>query len=149
MENTKFKILYQRVYFGRVLFVILHKPSNRVLMVYKSSGYNTAESKGKIIPFMFLNSRVSPRGECLGYIFKEYLIGGKWESHRKIFGGKITEFLGEISELVGEIVDTRTESEVERDLADNLTREYIEKINLEMRNISKYYDWFDYYRDLR
>lgn len=148
MENTKFKILYQRVYFGRVLFVILYKPSNKVVMVYKSSGYNTTESKGSIIPFMFLNSRISPRGECLGYIFKEYLVEGKWKSHRKSFGGKTAELLGEISELVSEVEDTRIEGTVEKDLAENLTREYVEKINLEMRNISKDYEWLDYWKDL-
>lgn len=148
MENNHFKLLYQKIYFGRVLFIILDKKSNKILLLYKSSGFSRTGHKDKLLPFFLLNSRITINGEPLGYIYKVMLSNGKFETHYKFLLGKIVEFLKPINEFVKDIKDNRSIDEVEKDLEENLSIDFVKQINSEIREIVQNYELFDYELDL-
>ena len=147
-ENEQYKILYQPNYIGRVLFLILHKPTNKILSLYKSSGYSGTGHKDEILPFMFLNERVSIRGEVLGYIYKQMLYKGYYIEHYKDINKDIIQFLNPIKEFVQEFRDERTIEELNHFMDKEFTIEYVKEINTELRKIIKEYKLFDYYEDL-
>lgn len=147
-ENEQYKILYQHNYIGRVLFLILHKPTNKILSLYRSSGLSGTGHKDELLPFMFLNERVSVRGEVLGYIFKEMLYGGYYLEHFKSINLIILQFLNPIREFVQEFRDERTIEELNHFMDKEFTIEYVKEINTELRDIIKEYKLFDYYEDL-
>lgn len=147
-ENEQYKILYQHNYIGRVLFLILHKPTNKILSLYKSSGYSGTGHKDELLPFMFLNERFSVRGEVLGYIFKEMLYSGYYLEHYKNINLIILQFLNPIREFVQEFRDERTIEELNNFMDKEFTIEYVKEINTELRDIIKEYKLFDYYEDL-
>ena len=147
-ENEQYKILYQHNYIGRVLFLILHKPTNKILPLYKSSGYSGTGHKDEILPFMFLNERVSIRGEILGYIYKQMLYKGYYINHYKDINRDIIQFLNPIKEFVQEFRDERTIEELNHFIGKEFTIEYVKEINTELRDIIKEYKLFDYYEDL-
>ena len=148
MENEQYKILYQHNYVGRVLFLILHKPTNKILSLYKSSGYSGTGHKGELIPFLFLNERVSIRGEVLGYISKEMLYNGRYLEPFKAMNEDIIQFLNPIKEFVRDFRDERTIEELNHFMDKEFTIEYVKEINTELRDIIKEYKLFDYYEDL-
>jgi len=74
------KVLYSVHYFERDLFVI--EINGKRTMVYRGSGLNGGR-KGRILPFMFLNTRRTIRGPILGYIFKEFYYEGQFINHHK------------------------------------------------------------------
>ena len=147
-ENEQYKILYQPNYIGRVLFLILHKYTGKVLSLYKSSGYSGSNHKGEILPFMFLNERVSIRGEPLGYIYKQMLYNGYYINHYKDIPKDIIQFLNPIKEFIQEFRDERTIEEINLFMDEEFTIEYVKEINTELRGIIKDYKLFDYYEDL-
>ena len=147
-ENEQYKILYQHNYIGRVLFLILHKPTNKILSLYKSSGYSGTGHKDGILPFMFLNERVSIRGEPLGYIYKQMFYNGYYINHYKDIPKDIIQFLNPIKEFVQEFRDERTIEELNHFMDKEFTIEYVKGINTELRKIIKEYKLFDYYEDL-
>lgn len=147
-ENEQYKILYQKNYIGRVLFLILHKPTNKILSLYRSSGLSETRHKDELLPFMFLNERVSVRGEVLGYIFKEMLYNGYYLEHYKSINLIILQFLNPIKEFVQEFRDERTIKELNHFMDKEFTIEYVKEINNELRDIIKEYKLFDYYEDL-
>jgi hypothetical protein len=147
-ENEHYKILYQYNYVGRVLFLILHKPTNKILSLYKSSGYSGSGHKDEIIPFLFLNERVSIRGEVLGYISKEMLYNGRYLEPFKAMNEDTIQFLNPIKEFVQEFRDERTIEELNHFMDKEFTIEYVKEINTELRDIIKEYKLFDYYEDL-
>lgn len=147
-ENEQYKILYQHNYIGRFLFLILHKPTNKILSLYRSSGYSGTQHKGEILPFMFLNERVSIRGEVLGYIYKQMLYKGYYIEHYKDINRDIIQFLNPIKEFVQEFRDERTIEELNHFMDKEFTIEYVREINTELRKIIKEYKLFDYYEDL-
>ena len=147
-ESEQYKILYQYNYVGRVLFLILHKPANRILSLYKSSGYSGTGHKGEILPFIFLNERVSIRGEPLGYIYKQMLYNGYYIEHYKDINRDIIQFLNPIKEFIQEFRDERTIEEINLFMDEEFTIEYVRGINTELRKIIKEYKLFDYYEDL-
>ena len=147
-ESKKYKILFQHNYVGRVLFLILHKPTNKILPLYLSSGHSGTGHKGEILPFMFLNERVSIRGEPLGYIYKQMLYKGYYIDHYKELTKDIIQFLNPIKEFVQEFRDERTIEELNLFMDEEFTIEYIKEINSELRDIIKGYKLFDYYEDL-
>ena len=147
-ENEQYKILYKRNYVGRFLFLILHKHTNKILPLYKSSGYSGSNHKGEILPFMFLNERVSLRDEPLGYIYKQMLYNGYYINHYKDMPKDIIQFLNPIKEFIQEVRDERTIEELNLFMDKEFTIEYVRGINTELRNIIKEYKLFDYYEDL-
>lgn len=147
-ENEHYKILYQKDYIGRVLFLILHKPTNKILPLYKSSGYSGTGHKDEILPFNFLNEIVSVRGELLGYIYKQMKYKGYYLKHYKDIGKDIIQFLNPIKEFVQEFRDERTIEELNNFMDKEFTIEYVKEINAELRKIIKEYKLFDYYEDL-
>jgi hypothetical protein len=147
-ENEHYKILYQKNYVGRVLFLILHKPTNKILSLFRSSGLSGTGHKGEILPFMFLNERVSIRGEVLGYIFKQMLYKGYYLEHYKEITKDIIQFLNPIKEFVQDFRDERTIEELNHFMDKEFTIEYVKEINTELRDIIKEYKLFDYYEDL-
>ena len=82
-ESKQYKIVYLHNYVGRVLFLILHKPTNMILSLYLSSGHSGTGHKDEILPFMFLNEKFSIRGEPLGYIYKQMFYTGHYIDHYK------------------------------------------------------------------
>ena len=147
-ETEQYKILYKHNYVGRVLFLILHKPTNKIFSLYKSSGYSGSNHKGELIPFLFLNERVSIRGEVLGHISKEMLYNGYYINHYKDIPKDIIQFLNPIKEFIQEFRDERTIEELNLFMDKEFTIEYIKEINTELRKIIKEYKLFDYYEDL-
>ena len=147
-ETEQYKILYQHNYVGRVLFLILHKPTNKILSLYKSSGYSGTGHKDEILPFMFLNAIVSIRGEPLGYIYKQMLYKGYYINHYKDIPKDIIQFLNPIKEFIQEFRDERTIEEINHFMDKEFTIEYVRGINAKLRNIIKEYKLFDYYEDL-
>lgn len=147
-ENEQYKILYQHNYVGRVLFLILYKPTNKILSLYKSSGYSGSGHKDELLPFMFLNERVTVRGEVLGYIFKQMFYKGYYIEHYKDMNEDILQFLNPIKEFVQEFKDERTIEELNHFMDEEFTIEYVKEINTELRDIIKGYKLFDYYEDL-
>ena len=147
-ENEQYKILYQHNYVGRVLFLILHKPTNKILSLYRSSGYSGTGQKGELIPFLFLNERVTVRGEILGYIYKQMLYKGYYIKHYKDISKDTIQFLNPIKEFVQEFRDERTIEELNHFMDEEFTIEYVREINTELRDIIKRYKLFDYYEDL-
>ena len=147
-ETEQYKILYKHNYVGRVLFLILHKPTNKILSLYKSSGYSGTGHKDEILPFMFLNERVSIRGEVLGYIYKQMLYKDNYINHYKELTEDIIQFLNPIKEFVQEFRDERTIEELNHFMDKEFTIEYVRGINTELRKIIKEYKLFDYYGDL-
>ena len=147
-ENEQYKILYQHNYVGRFLFLILHKPTNKILSLYRSSGHSGTQHKGEILPFMFLNERVSIRGEVLGYIYKQMLYKGYYINHYKDISKDVIQFLNPIKEFVQEFRDERTIEELNHFADKEFTIEYVKEINTELRKIIKEYKLFDYYEDL-
>ena len=147
-ENEEYKILYKHNYVGRVLFLILHKPTNMILSLYLSSGHSGTGHKDEILPFMFLNERVSIRGEVLGYIYKQMLYKGYYIDHYKELTEDVIQFLNPIKEFVQEFRDERTIEELNLFMDKEFTIEYVKEINTELRNIIKEYKLFDYYEDL-
>ena len=147
-ENEEYKILYKHNYVGRVLFLILHKPTNRILSLYRSSGYSGTNHKGEILPFMFLNAIVSIRGETLGYIYKQMLYNGYYINHYKDIPKDIIQFLNPIKEFIQEFRDERTIEKLNNFMDKEFTIEYVKEINTELRAIIKRYKLFDYYEDL-
>ena len=147
-ENVEYNILYQHNYVGRVLFLILHKPTSKVLSLYRSSGYSGSNHKGELIPFLFLNERVSIRGEALGYIYKQMLYKGCYINHYKDIPKDVIQFLNPIKEFVQEFRDERTIEELNHFMDKEFTIEYVKGINTELRDIIKKYKLFDYYEDL-
>jgi len=73
-------ILYSTHYFERDLFVL--NIDGKTTMVYRSSGLNGGR-KGRILPFMYLNTHTSFSSPSMGYIFKEFLFDKKYQSHKK------------------------------------------------------------------
>ena len=147
-ETEIYKILYLYNYVGRVLFLILHKPTNRILSLYKSSGLSGSGHKGEILPFMFLNMIVSIRGEPLGYIYKQMFYNGYYINHYKDIPKDIIQFLNPIKEFIQEFRDERTIEELNHFMDKEFTIEYVRGINTELRKIIKEYKLFDYYEDL-
>ena len=147
-ESEQYKILYQHNYIGRVLFLILHKPTNKILSLYRSSGLSGTGHKDEILPFMFLNERFSIRGEVLGYIYKQMLYKGYYINHYKDINRDIIQFLNPIKEFVQEFRDERTIEELNHFIGKEFTIEYVKEINTELRDIIKEYKLFDYYEDL-
>ena len=82
-ENEQYKILYQHNYIRRVLFLILHKPTNKILSLYRSSGFSMTGHKDELLPFFLLCSKVTIRGTPLGYIHKDMIFNDKITSHYK------------------------------------------------------------------
>ncbi len=89
-----FKILFKQRYYERDLFVL--KKEDKFLMVYRSSGLSGSGHKNKIIPFMFLNGRITISNPVLGFINKDYYFNGKVISHEKQLENKTILFLNEI-----------------------------------------------------
>lgn len=89
-----FEILFKQRYYERDLFVL--KKEDKFLMVYRSSGLSGSGHKNKIIPFMFLNGRITISNPVLGFINKDYYFNGKVISHEKQFENKTILFLNEI-----------------------------------------------------
>ena len=147
-ETEQYKILYKHNYVGRVLFLILHKPTHRILSLYKSSGYSGSGHKDELLPFIYLNERVSIRGEVLGYIYKQMLYKGYYINHYKDINRDIIQFLNPIKEFVQEFRDERTIEELNLFMDNEFTIEYVRGINTELRKIIKRYKLFDYYEDL-
>ena len=147
-ENEQYKILYQHNYVGRVLFLILHKPTNKILSLYRSSGFSMTGHKGELIPFLFLNERVSIRGEVLGHISKEMLYKDYYLDYYKQIDKDTIQFLNPIKEFVQEFRDERTIEELNHFMDEKFTIEYVKEINTELRDIIKRYKLFDYYEDL-
>ena len=147
-ENKQYKILYTHNYIGRVLFLILHKPTHKILSLYKSSGLSGSGHKDEILPFMFLNMIVSIRGEVLGYIYKQMLYRDCYINHYKDINRDIIQFLNPIKEFVQEFRDERTIEELNHFMDKEFTIEYVKEINTELRKIIKEYKLFDYYEDL-
>ena len=147
-ESEQYKILYQHNYVGRVLFLILHKPTHKILSLYKSSGLSGSGHKGEILPFMFLNEKVSIRDEPLGYIYKQMLYNGYYINHYKDIPKDIIQFLNPIKEFIQEFRDERTIEELNHFMDKEFTIEYVREINNELRDIIKKYKLFDYYEDL-
>ena len=147
-ENERYKILYQHNYVGRVLFLILHKPTNKILSLFRSSGLSGTGHKDELLPFMFLNERVSIRGEPLWYIYKQMLYRDCYIEHYKDINRDIIQFLNPIKEFVQEFRDERTIEELNHFMDKEFTIEYVKGINTELRDIIKKYKLFDYYEDL-
>ena len=147
-ENEEYKILYKHNYIGRVLFLVLHKNTNKILPLYKSSGYSGTGHKDELLPFMFLNERFSIRGEPLGYIYKQMFYNGYYIEHYKDISKDIIQFLNPIKEFVQEFRDERTLEELNHFMDKEFTIEYVRGINAKLRNIIKEYKLFDYYEDL-
>lgn len=147
-ESKKYKILYTHNYVGRVLFLLLHKNTNKVLLLYRSSGHSGTGHKDEILPFMFLNEKFLIRGEPLGYIYKEMLYKGYYIEHYKDINKDIIQFLNPIKEFAQEFRDERTIEELNLFMSKEFTIEYVKGINTELRNIIKEYKLFDYYEDL-
>ena len=146
-ETEQYKILYKHNYVGRVLFLILHKPTHRILSLYKSSGYSGSGHKDELLPFIYLNERVSIRGEVLGYIYKQMFYKGYYIEHYKDIPKDIIQFLNPIKEFVQEFRDERTIEELNHFMDKEFTIEYVKEINNELRDIIKEYKLFDYYED--
>ena len=147
-ENEEYKILYKHNYVGRVLFLVLHKNTNKILPLYKSSGYSGTGHKDELLPFMFLNERFSIRGEPLGYIYKQMFYTGYYINHYKDIYKDIIQFLNPIKEFIQEFRDERTIEEINLFMDEEFTIEYVREINNELRDIIKKYKLFDYYEDL-
>ena len=147
-ENEEYKILFQHNYIGRVLFLILHKHSGKILPLYLSSGYSGTGHKDEILPFMYLNMIVSIRGEPLGYIYKQMLYKDYYINHYKDIPKDIIQFLNPIKEFIQEFRDERTLEEINLFMDEEFTIEYVRGINTELRKIIKEYKLFDYYEDL-
>ena len=147
-ENEQYKILYLHNYIGRVLFLILHKDSSKILPLYRSSGYSGTGHKGEILPFMYLNETLSIRGEPLGYIYKQMFYTGYYINHYKDIPKDIIQFLNPIKEFIQEFRDERTIEELNHFMDKEFTIEYVKEINTELRKIIKEYKLFDYYEDL-
>ena len=147
-ETEQYKILYKHNYVGRVLFLIIHKSTNKILSLYLSSGYSGTNHKGELLPFMFLNERVSIRGKPLGYIYKQMLYRDCYINHYKELNKDIIQFLNPIKEFVQEFRDERTIEELNHFMDKEFTIEYVRGINTELRKIIKEYKLFDYYEDL-
>ena len=147
-ENEQYKILYKHNYIGRVLFLILHRHTNKILSLYKSSGYSGTGHKDELLPFIYLNERVSIRGEPLGYIYKQMLYRDCYINHYKDIPKDIIQFLNPIKEFVQEFRDERTIEELNQFMDKDFTIEYVRGINTELRGIIKEYKLFDYYEDL-
>ena len=147
-ENKQYKILYKHNYVGRVLFLVLHKPTNKILSLYRSSGYSGSNHKDEILPFMFLNEKFSIRGEPLGYIYKQMFYTGYYINHYKDIPKDVIQFLNPIKEFIQEFRDERTIEELNHFMDKEFTIEYVKEINTELRNIIKEYKLFDYYEDL-
>ena len=147
-ESKQYKIVYLHTYIGRVLFLILHKPTNKILSLYKSSGYSGTGHKDELLPFMFLNMIVSIRGEVLGYIYKQMLYKGYYIDHYKELTEDVIQFLNPIKEFVQEFRDERTIEELNHFMDKEFTIGYVKEINTELRKIIKEYKLFDYYEDL-
>ena len=147
-ESEQYKILYTHNYIGRVLFLILHKPTNKILSLYRSSGLSGSGHKDEILPFIFLNERKSIRSEVLGYIYKQMLYKGYYINHYKDISKDIIQFLNPIKEFVQEFRDERTIEELNHFMDKEFTIEYVKEINTELRKIIKEYKLFDYYEDL-
>lgn len=147
-QNNQFKILYQKIYFGRVLFVVLDRQSNKVMLLYRSSGFSGTGHKDELLPFFLLNGRVTIRGTPLGYIHKEMMFNDKFTSHYKNLSKEIIDFIKPIKDLVKDIQDKRTIEEINEDLEQNLTSEYVSNINTEIVASIKDYKLFDYGKDI-
>src|SRR5574344_1215545 len=130
-ENEQYKILYQKNYIGRVLFLILHKPTNKILSLFRTSGLSGTGHKDELLPFMFLNERATVRGEVLGYIFKIMLYNGRYLKHFKDMNEDIIQFLNPIKEFVQEFRDERTIEELNHFVDKEFTIEYVKAINTE------------------
>ena len=145
--NNDIDILYQKCYVGRIVFVIIHK--GKVSFVYKRSGFNEPSQQGEIIPFMYLNTRLSPRGEPFGYIFKEYLYEGQYKSHRKKFPTEVQQFLGKVRELVKDIHCEITDvEELDSFIESDDFKLLVNKINRDLRAYDKEFGMLDYGRDI-
>ena len=147
-ETEQYKILYKQNQVGRVLFLIIHKSTNKILSLYLSSGYSGTNHKGELLPFMFLNERVSIRDDPLGYIYKQMLYNGYYINHYKDIPKDIIQFLNPIKEFIQEFRDERTIEELNLFMDKEFTIEYVREINNELRDIIKKYKSFDYYEDL-
>ena len=138
----KFEILYKQEYIGRIIFAI--KIQDKITFVYKSSGFSGTGHGGDIIPFMYLNTRRTISSPIIGYIWKEYLVNGRYQSHSKNFYGKEKEFLLELKEFLKDEVITQTEQEMEAILESPEFPVFVTEINEDLRNLEKEYGLFDY-----
>lgn len=93
-----FEILFKQRYYERDLFVL--KKEDKFLMVYRSSGLSGSGHKNKIIPFFFLNGRITISNPILGFINKDYYFNGKIINHEKKLENKIILFLNTIENFL-------------------------------------------------
>lgn len=147
LENENYKILYQKPYVGRVLFIILDKTTNKVIPAYKSSGYSGTGNKGEILPFMYLEEEhrlYTPRG----YINKILWLNNRFQMHEKVFRGKIKDKLDSIKDFVEDIGDSRTIEEIDRECAKETSYKNVHKINIQLKEILSEYKLFDFELDI-
>ena len=93
------KVLFKRYYFERELFVI--EVDGKVLLVYRASGLNSGR-KGRVIPFMMLNTMKTMSSPPIGYIFKEMFYDNKYINHDKSFDyyPNIKDFLLKVEDFL-------------------------------------------------
>lgn len=138
----KFKILYQREYFERELYLL--EINGKYTKVYKSSGLNNGE-KGRIIPFTTLMDH-EPRfseirdGIVIGYIWKEYFYNGYYKVHSKKFSEITNTFLKKIEKKLENINLEKNNDDIKNIMT------IAKKINIEMTELTngkKIFDWYE------
>lgn len=136
-----FEILFKNKYCHRDIFIL--KKENKYLMVYRSSGLSGTGHKNQIIPFNFLNSRLTIAVPIIGYFFKEYFYQGKFRSHSKEFNKDISDFLNEIKLfLENEVLEEDSIEKLIKNDGEEL--EYVNFLNKEMFESFKGLEPFDY-----
>lgn len=139
------KLLYSSEYFERALFVLEYK--EKILMVYRSSGQSGTGHGGQILPFIFLNDRLTLRTP-IGYIWKEMLYDGKYITHHKNLKNYnlLEEKMLMISAFVSDIIPVP--KEMKRLFGnDGDLQLFVNSINSDMRLAMNGMDFFDLSED--
>jgi hypothetical protein len=137
------KILYTKQYIGRILFLI--EKDEKIIMCYRSSGLSGTGQGGEILPFAFLNEKMT-LSTVLGYLWKEMFYDGSFISHKKYLSRypHAEEIMREIKELTRDI-----EAEDFKNFNDELSnmdkfKKFVKSINQEMKDIIGDREFYDF-----
>ena len=94
----KYEIILSVPYVGREIYLL--KIEDKFLMVYKSSGLAGHDSKGTVLPFLYVDD--GKGFEALGWIVKAYMYGGQG---RRYYSKELYTFPDETAKVLQQLTD--------------------------------------------
>lgn len=148
--NLNVEILYKKYYVERELYVL--KINGKNTMVYKSSGLAGHNSRGKILPFYWLNEERVRRisAKPLGYLFKEYKFNNELKSiyskDYDSFPGNMPYVLRYLENMLSKVhlePDMVSRDKIEDDEFQNIVKDINKDLSIFFEKKEDILDWYN------